>query len=271
MTLSLLAKGKTKLIVDAPERADQVLIKNLIYVTWNDEFSVCLPGKDVWAAQTSANVFEFLARRDIPVAYVERSERPARFYAKYCTMIPIEVVVRLSNEPNSSYNKRNPDVPLGPFERPKVEFFLKTVKKKFNGRKLEFDDPFIVDIGKTGICVSNPKEPVDVVEFVFYSEPFGDNPIALFEEMEDIAVQVGETLAAGFRSLGWKLGDFKLEFGITKDNKLVLADDLNNDSWRVKDPQGIERSKQQVRNDNAVTEQTPINYQMVMEMTSHLQ
>lgn len=266
----LLAKGKTKLIVRAPEGKDRVLVHNMPYVTWNDEFSVCLPGKGVWAAQTSANVFEFLARRGIPVAYEGRSVKPTRFYAKQCTMIPIEVIVRFANEPNSSYSKRNPDVSLGPFVKPKVEFFLKTVKKEFNGRKLEFDDPFIVEIGKTGVCVSNPKKPVGTVEFVFYSTAFGNHPIALLEQMEDLAVQIGEALAEGFRALGWKLGDFKLEFGLTKEGKLVLADDLNNDSWRGRDPDGIERSKQQVRDDDEVTPQTAVNYQMVMEMTERL-
>lgn len=274
MRANLLATGKTKLIAKASEGKDEVLIHNLPYVTWNDEFSVCLPGKDVWAAQTSANVFEFLARHGVPVAYVGRSVRLDRFYAKQCTMIPIEVVVRLSNEPNSSYSKRHPDVPIGPFDEPQIEFFLKTVKKEFNGKKLKFDDPYIGTLGAFRMHVFNPKVPTKngtgFFELVGYSEVFHPNPHGLFRDMKTIAVQVGETLAAGFRALGWNIGDFKLEFGRTKDGRVVLADDVNNDSWRARDPEGVERSKQQVRDDNAVTPQTAINYQMVMEMTSQL-
>lgn len=274
MRANLLATGKTKLIVKASEGKDEVLIHNLPYVTWNDEFSVCLPGKGVWSAQTSANVFEFLARHGIPVAYVGRSVRLDRFYAKQCTMIPIEVIVRFANEPNSSYSKRHPDVPIGPFESPVVEFFLKTVKKEFNGRKLKFDDPYIGTFGAFAMHVFNPKVPTKVhkgfFERVGYSEVFHPGPHQLFSDMKIIALQIAEILAAGFRAFGWKIGDFKLEFGRTTDGRIVLADDFNNDNLRAQDPQGIERSKQQVRNDNAVTPQTAINYQMVMEMTSRL-
>lgn len=271
MDINLLAKGKTKWIEEAPDRpVGEILQRNLPYITWDDTYSVLVPGKDVWSAQTSANVFEFLARHDIPLAYVERAKDPACFYALQCEMIPIEVVVRLANEPESSYSKRNPDAPFGPFATPQVEFFLKTVKKIFNHKTVAYDDPYISNLSETDMYICNPKAPVEPGEQVPYTEVFGHDPLGLFQEMSVASQRLGTVLSTGFQTLGWKLGDFKIEFGRTRDGRIVPADDLNNDSWRATDTVGVERSKQQVRNCKAVTPQTLINYQMVMELTSRL-
>lgn len=272
MIETIVAQGKTKSVCLVNRRTHCVALDNRDVVTWDDTYSEPMEGKGAWATTTTCNVFELLKRNGIPVAYVGKSDRANRFFATLCEMIPVEVIVRFSNEPGSSYSKRYPSAPLGPFPAPIVEFNLKTVKKVFDGQVLVYDDPLIVDIGATGLLVCNPKAPVVQAEgtLVSYTDIFSDDPSALFAAMAELAQRIGILLRDAFAALRWKLGDFKIEFGKTPGGMLVLADVLDNDSWRLKDPKGIERSKQRIRDDNYVSEESIRSYQMVAEVSNNL-
>jgi phosphoribosylaminoimidazole-succinocarboxamide synthase len=267
---TLVAWGKTKSISLVNRRTHCGGLDNKDVVTWDDTYSEPMEGKGAWATTTTCNVFELLKRNAIPVAYVGRSQQKNRFYATLCTMIPVEVIIRFANVKNSSYSKRYPDVPLGPFKAPVVEFNLKTVKKVFNGQTLDYDDPLIADISPSGLLVCNPKAPV-VPEggmVVPYTNVFQGDPLALFASMSELARKTGVVLRDAWAALGWTLGDFKIEFGITPDGKLVIADVIDNDSWRILDPNGIERSKQRIRDDKFVSEESILSYRMVAEASN---
>jgi len=56
-----------------------------------------------------------------------------------------------------------------------------------------------------------------------------------------------EVIEAFFESQGLHFIDFKVEFGITTDGRLVVADVIDNDSWRLRDAEWNELSKQAFR------------------------
>ena len=241
----ILAEGKTKRIINW--HSNMVRVRNLPRLTWDDKYNVHLEGKDISATTTTCNVFQMLVENDIPVAF-EGQQSETDFLAPYCRMVPVEEILRFSNEPESSYAKRNPDEPLGPFKVPKVEHFLKTSGKSFGSQKLDFDDPYIVRYDNVGMWVHDPKLPIDENKLIFvhYGNTFPGVPTRTFDLMEDILIAAGNTMRDQWKRLGWTLGDFKAEFGFAT-GELLLADVLDNDSWRIQDPDGVERSKQTVR------------------------
>ena len=55
----------------------------------------------------------------------------------------------------------------------------------------------------------------------------------LFEQMAHIAKKTFLVLEKAWQCAGGKLVDFKVEFGFDNDGQLLLADVIDNDSWRV--------------------------------------
>ncbi len=267
----LLAKGKTKEIYRVTLMGSAAMVKNLPIVTWDDQFQKEMLGKDIWATTTTCNVFRAFVDAGIPVAFEEQIS-DTEFLAPYCRMIPLEVVVRFGNEPGSSYSKRNTDVPLGPFKEPQIEFFLKTSGRTFNGTALTTDDPYIHSYDEEGVWICHPKQRIETnTKFVFirYTEEFGPEPLKAFTEMSDIALRSGIALRDMWVRLGWTLGDFKEEFGFAPWGEVLLADVLDNDSWRIQDPDGIERSKQIIRNGMS-PEDAKSSYAMVADASRRL-
>ena len=243
-------EGKTKLLF--PET---VTIKAKDIVTWGNTHQAPMPGKAVWSTETTCNVFRLLKKHNYPVAFIERTG-PDTFLAPYCEMIPLEVVGRSVIDPKSSFLKRNPGYPREmisvPLETPEIEFFLKTKGPIFNGIEVPDDDPLIVDplmggVGERGFLVIHPagKEGHAFIPAEAFGYP-GDLP-KLFEALRMIMDGLTTTLRDAWARLGWTLGDWKGEFGLTRDGRLLLADVVDNDSWRVRDSLGVERSKQVVR------------------------
>ena len=82
------------------------------------------------------------------------------------------------------------------------------------------------------------------------------NPLSILpdgisvEDIEKILRQVVLVLEGAFAQFGIRFIDIKIEFGITSKGELVVADVIDNDSWRAKDSDWNELSKQLFR-DNA--------------------
>ena len=96
------------------------------------------------------------------------------------------------------------------------------------------------------------KKPV--LEFCYKNDDLGDPilnnyhifaiEIATEEELEKItsmALKINELLIAYFKTVNVKLVDFKLEFGITTDGELVLADEISPDTCRLWDSETNEK------------------------------
>ena len=103
----------------------------------------------------------------------------------------------------------------------------------------------------------------NVIEFCLKSDPLGDPPmnaataVALghateeeLEELFDLAAAVNDYLVARFAVAGLDLVDFKLEFGVDADGRMVLADEISPDTCRLWDAEtGEKLDKDRFRRD----------------------
>jgi phosphoribosylaminoimidazole-succinocarboxamide synthase len=113
-----------------------------------------------------------------------------------------------------------------------------------------------------GVEEGLPLDPT-VIEFCLKSDALGDPPMnaatavalghATEEQLEglfDMAAEVNDYLLARFAVAGLDLVDFKLEFGVTGDGELVLADEISPDTCRLWDREtGEKLDKDRFRRD----------------------
>ncbi len=231
----LIAEGKTKIIRALDN--DKVLILSKDDITAGDGAKHDLiAGKAAFATRTTCNVFRLLKACGIPVAFDEQVDETS-FIAPGCQMLPYEVVVR--REAHGSYLKRMPGLPKGHlFPQLLVEFFLKTNGRKWKQHDLLCDDPLMeYSASAKTISLFEPSKPVFAQQpFLVLpeSEVFGfAEEAGLFAGISRIARRVFLILEKSWQLEGRTLVDFKVEFGLTKTRELLLADVIDNDSWRV--------------------------------------
>jgi phosphoribosylaminoimidazole-succinocarboxamide synthase len=200
-----------------------------------------IAGKGALAGRTTANVFSLLARAGIPTHFVAAPE-PTLTVVRRCAMIPLEVVTR--RLATGSYLKRNPEVAEGQrFDPPLVEFFLKDDARH---------DPLIAPEAIAADGIASPAE---------------------VDRMVDLARQTFAALERAWGQLDITLADLKIECGRVADGGLVVADVIDNDSWRIW-PGGdkarmldkqVYRNAQQV--DDAVLDDVRRRYETVADLT----
>ncbi|GAC1363654.1 MAG: phosphoribosylaminoimidazolesuccinocarboxamide synthase [Herpetosiphon sp.] len=197
-----LAEGKTKQIYAHP--TDPALA----FMTQKDAISAgdgarrdALPGKGQLSSQTAANVFRLLNAHSVPTHFVA-APGAAVMLVRRCTMIPLEVVMR--RLATGSYLRRvRGSVEGQRFDPPLVEFFVKDDANH---------DPQI--------------QP--------HAIPAGG--FATATEVTNITVlglRVFQLLEQAWSREQITLVDLKIEFGRTTDGDLVVADMIDNDSWRL--------------------------------------
>ncbi|WP_176728929.1 phosphoribosylaminoimidazolesuccinocarboxamide synthase [Thermogemmatispora onikobensis] len=241
----LLAEGKTKRIYAHPEDS------NLVYMVSKDQITAGdgarrdeLTGKGRWSTITTANVFRLLNAEGIPTHFV-RQINDTTLLVKRCQMVPIEHVQR--RIATGSYLKRHPEISEGTrFDPLVIETFLKDDARH---------DPQIWD--------------EDIIKM----------GLATAEEIAWMAEQgrrVFETLERAWASVDVTLVDLKIEFGRDSEGKLLVADVIDNDSWRLW-PGGDKNrmlDKQVYRNLKEVTEQDlqgiADRYALVADLTGKL-
>ena len=225
------ARGKTKVLYEKPGEPDTLVVSALDSITAGDGARRDeIPGKGRIAAKTTARVFRLLNLCGLPTHYLSGGEDDDdnEMLVRRANMIPIEVVVR--GVAAGSLVKRKPGIAKGAILVPRmVEFFLKDDAN--HDPLVEIDD--IVHRG-----LATPQE---------------------LGMMSEIARITFEILAHAWRSRETLLVDLKIEFGRLAGGEgrgsLVIADVIDNDSWRVW-PQGREElmlDKQMYRNLETVT------------------
>lgn len=281
----MVAEGKTKMLFDLffhGEPWGKVLVVSKDDITAGDGAKHdIMSGKARYANQTACNVFDLLNNCGIPTAFIGQvnqfpqdtpEEYKNSFVAWKCTMLPYEVVVR--REAHGSFLKRSPHLKKGHiFPQLVLEFYLKTSGKKWKGHDLVCDDPLMIHDEK-GIHLYDPKQPNfgNVVATPFLTLP--ETEVFSREDEKELIVEMGEIaretfliLEKAWQLLGRKLVDFKVEFGISSsDNKLLLSDVIDNDSWRVVDGTGSYMDKQVYR-DGGNLDVVIEKYRQVAELT----
>jgi len=234
---NLLVEGKTKIVRTHETNPNYVLVESKDDLTAGDGAKHdVVKSKGELATTTTCNVFAFLKRAGVPVAF-DRRVGATHFLAPKCCMLPYEVVVR--REAHGSILKREHVLQKGDvFDELRVEFFLKTNGKKWREYSLPCDDPLMFMSSKS-IHLYLPSAPL------FYHKPIlvldGDkdvftmpNEVQLLSRMRDIARWTFQVLENAWNEVSGKLVDFKIEFGISAvDGSLLVADVIDSDSWRV--------------------------------------
>lgn len=197
-----LAEGKTKLIYAHPTDESLVVMAHKDGITAGDGARRSeIAGKGAIAGRTTANVFALLSRAGIATHFVAAPE-PNVAVVRRCVMMPLEVVTRRLAA--GSYLRRHPGVAEGArFEPTLVEFFLK-------------DD-----------AAHDPQ--VDEAEIV----NGGHATPAEVAAMSETARHVFAVLEAAWAALDVTLVDLKIEFGRAPGGELLVADVIDNDSWRI--------------------------------------
>ena len=199
---SQLAEGKTKIIYAHPTDSALVVLVHKDAISAGDGARRNeIAGKGALSGRTAANVFAYLNNNGVATHFVN-APSPTQMIARRCEMIPIEVVMR--RIATGSYLRRHPDVAEGTrFEPVLVEFFLKDDARH---------DP---QIGEAEIVEQGIASDADV------------------QHMTDEGRRVFELLAQAWSAQDITLVDLKIEFGRTNDGTLVVADMIDNDSWRI--------------------------------------
>jgi phosphoribosylaminoimidazole-succinocarboxamide synthase len=198
----LLAEGKTKQIYAHPENSELAYMVNKDQITAGDGARRNeLVGKSRWSTITMANVYRLLNAQGIATHLVEQID-DVTVLIKRCTMLPIEQVMR--RIATGSYLKRTPGAQEGDrFDPVLVETFLKDDANH---------DPQIweQDIIERGLAT---KEEIDW--------------------MAEEGRRVFEILERAWASVDVTLVDLKIEFGRDAQGRLLVADVIDNDSWRI--------------------------------------
>ncbi len=198
----LLAEGKTKRIYADPENSEQTYMVNKDSITAGDgERRNELVGKSRWSTITTANIYRLLNQEGIATHFVEQINNTT-LLIKRCDMLPVEQVQR--RIATGSYLKRHPEISEGTrFEPVLVETFLKDDARH---------DPQIWEQDIIGM------------------------KLATSEEIAWMAAQgrrVFETLERAWAGVNVTLVDLKIEFGRDTHGDLLVADVIDNDSWRL--------------------------------------
>ncbi len=243
-----IARGKTKMLYEAAGQPDMLVIKQTDAISAGDGARRDeIAGKGRLAAQTTARVFRLLNLCGLPTHYLNGGEDDDdnEMLVRRCNMIPLEVVVR--GVAAGSLVRRNPGLQRGSLLVPRmVEFFVKNDAEH---------DPLIAPDAIVAQGIANPAE------------------ISAMTEISRLAFEV---LAHAWRKRDVLLVDLKVEFGRlgSGENKgqLVIADVIDNDSWRIW-PQGREDrmlDKQMYRNleivDDGALASVKSAYEQVAEM-----
>jgi phosphoribosylaminoimidazole-succinocarboxamide synthase len=241
----LLAEGKTKLIYAYPGDESLAYMVNKDQITAGDGARRNeLAGKSRWSTITTANVFTLLNRENIATHLVKQID-DVTLLVRRCTMLPVEQVQR--RIATGSYLKRHPEISEGTrFEPVLVETFLKDDARH---------DPQIW--------------AADIIEM----------GLATAQEIEWMAREgrrVFESLERAWAKVDVTLVDLKIEFGRDSKGDLLVADVIDNDSWRLW-PGGDKTrmlDKQVYRNLQTVTEQDmqgiADRYALVADLTGKL-
>src|SRR2546429_1245470 len=241
----MLAAGKTKIMYADPND------ETLAYMVSKDQITAGdgirrneLAGKARWSTITTANVFHLLNKEGIATAFIQQIN-DVTLLVRRCRMLPIEQVMR--RIVTGSYLKRHPGVLEGTrFEPVLVETFLKDDARH---------DPQIWEEGIVLLDIATPHE-------ITWMAAQGRS---VFEVIERAWASVNVTLV-----------DLKIEFGRDANGELLVADVIDNDSWRLW-PDGDKNrmlDKQVYRNLNEVTEfdlqDIADRYALVADLTGKL-
>lgn len=216
MKKQLIYTGKAKDIYNTEDENEIVAVYKDQATMLNGARKETIKGKGVLNNQISSLIFEKLNAAGVATHFVKQLSETEQLN-KRVKIIPLEVVLR--NYTAGSFAKRFGMEEGIKFGSPIIEFYYKND---------DLDDPFIND------------------EHIKFLGIATDEQIAFLKEETR---RINELLTGWFGQIGLKLIDFKLEFGLDKDGKIILADEFSPDNCRLWDAQGHHMDKDVFRRD----------------------
>lgn len=227
----LIAEGKTKKIFEIPGTPDVVVYSKNDITAGDGKRHEQMPDKGVLSTETAVNCFGYLQHQGIQTHFLERVDDQA-FRAKRTLMISTELVARRIALPSGSYLQRHPETaPNTIFDPPKIEFFDK--HRHQVGRKV-YDDPLMIrDFVSARDLLFDAHKPLK--KGLFKQVPM-EAPLLAMRETALLVEKTGhvfEELERAWQKLGGTLVDMKIECGYDLEGNLIVADIIDNDSWRL--------------------------------------
>jgi phosphoribosylaminoimidazole-succinocarboxamide synthase len=200
--LDLLYEGKAKRIYRTNE-------ENIVWVEYKDsatafngEKKAQITGKGRLNNEITSLLFEKLSNEGIKNHFIKKISEIEQLVQKV-EIIPLEVVVR--NIIAGSLSKRLGIEEGTALEETIVEFYFKND---------DLGDPLVTEDHIKTLKVATPEQ---------------------LKVLREMGLKVNEILLDHFSSCNLRLVDFKLEFGMTEDGEILLADEISPDTCRLWD------------------------------------
>lgn len=198
----LLYEGKAKKVYATADPELHVIEYKDDATAFNAQKRGSIAGKGEVNAAVATRIFEFLAEAGVPT-HLEALLSPREQLVKAVRIVPLEVVVR--NRAAGSFAKRYGVPEGGELDPVVVEWCLKDDA---------LGDPMLNDAAAVALGIVTPEE---------------------LETLFELTAEVNDLLKPFFAARGLDLIDFKLEFGVTVDGDIVLADEISPDTCRLWD------------------------------------
>ncbi|UXD21821.1 phosphoribosylaminoimidazole-succinocarboxamide synthase [Ignicoccus pacificus DSM 13166] len=196
--MKFLYEGKTKKVYDAGDY--YVLEFKDVFTAFDGKKVEEVKGKGEVNAKFTELLMKVLEEKGVPTHFVKRDGN--KLYVKKAKPLPLEFIVR--NYAYGSLLKRLPILEKGQeLKRPVYEIHYKS--DELHDPLLATDDPIAAGL---------------------LSEEQA-------EEIRNLTMRVNDILKEVFNEAGYKLIDFKVEYGITPEGKIILIDELSPDSFRA--------------------------------------
>ncbi len=226
--LKQIYEGKAKKVYSTKD-------ENLVIVSYKDQ-ATALNGKKVGTIKGKGKInnkltnhfMKILEKEGIPTQFVEEISETETIVKKV-EIIPLEVIIR--NFAAGSFSKRYGVKEGTKFENPCFEFSLKDDS---------LNDPLINCSHVLALKIATKEELNTIKNYSF---------------------KINEILKEHLLQYNIKLIDFKLEFGKTKEGKIILADEISPDTCRFRDEKTNEvldkdRFRKDMLNENYGYEET---------------
>ena len=197
-----LYEGKAKILYAAPEKGALIQHFKDEATAFNNQKKTIIEGKGILNNRISEHILSNLNQIGIETHLIKRINMREQL-VKLVEIIPIEFIVR--NIATGSLTKRLGIEDGTMLNRPLIEYCLKND---------ELGDPIV---SREHILTFNW---LNIVELDWISKEL---------------LRINDFLQGLFRGIGIKLVDFKVEFGKTNENKIILADEISPDTCRLWD------------------------------------
>ncbi|WP_419882845.1 phosphoribosylaminoimidazolesuccinocarboxamide synthase [Peribacillus sp. B-H-3] len=204
----LLYEGKAKKIYGTDD-------ENILWVSYKNSATAFngvkkeeIEGKGRLNNEITSLIFSKLHEAGIPSHFIKKTLDSEQLVKKV-TIIPLEVVVR--NTAAGTLSKRLGLLEGTPLKKTLVEFYYKDD---------ELGDPLLTEDHIWELDLASKGELL---------------------QLKEQALKVNTFLSSFFKELGVNLIDFKLEFGKTGDNEILLADEISPDTCRLWDSETNEK------------------------------